>query len=125
MEAIEDTEKPEDSEKPEEESEEYIPKKLEGLENLIIKKKNLTNNLIKETNAKYKDGNFEDANKLINETENQLKSIEILGRKMKGLYQSLGEESVEKAKNIAYFELKDFDKGLNYKEARDILKNLD
>ena len=41
---------------------------------------------------------------------------------MKGLYQSLGEESVEKAKNIAYFELKDFDKGLNYKEARDILK---
>ena len=33
---------------------------------------------MKETNAKYKDGNFEDANKLINETENQLKSIEIL-----------------------------------------------
>ena len=31
------------------------------------------------------------------------------------------EESVEKQKSVAYFEFEDFDKGLNYKEARDIL----
>ena len=45
---------------------------------------------------------------------------------MKRLYQSLGEESgeesVEKPKSVAYFEFKDFDKGLNFTIARNILK---
>ena len=45
---------------------------------------------------------------------------------MKILYQSLGEEyeeeSLEKPKSVAYFEFEDFDKGLNFKKAKDILK---
>ena len=47
-------------------------------------------------------------------------------RKIDILYQSLGEEpeeeSVEKPESVAYFEFEDFDKGLNYKIARDILE---
>ena len=52
---------------------------------------------------------------------------------MKRLYQSLGEEyeeedeeeSVEKPKSVAYFKFEDYDKGLNNKEARDILKEFE
>ena len=51
--------------------------------------------LIAESKAKYEDGNFKDANKLLKEAENQNESIEILQRKMRRLYQSLGEEYEE------------------------------
>ena len=79
-----------------------------------------------EAETKMKDGNIEDAYKLQKEAENLSKSIENLKRKIDILYQSLGEEpeeeTVEKPESVAYFEFEDFDKGLNYKIARDILE---
>ena len=82
---------------------------------------------IAESQEKYQDGNFNDANRL--EAGNQRESIESLQRKTRRLHLYLGEdeeedeeESVEKPKSVAYFKFEDFDKGLNYKEARDILK---
>ena len=110
----------------EEESEEDILKKINDLENLIIKKNDLVNKLVAESKAKFEDGNVKDANKLLNEVENQFESIEILRRKIKRFYQSLGEEyeeeSVEKPGSVAQFKFEDLDKGLNNKKARDILK---
>ena len=131
-EVIEEPEK-EPEEESQEESEEKerekdILKKIEDLQSLVIKKNDLMTKLIAESEAKFKDGNIKDANKLLKEAGNQNESIEILQRKMKRLYQSLGdecedeEESVEKPKRVAYFEFEDFDKGLNYKDARDILE---
>ena len=90
-----------------------------------MKKNDLITKLTAESKAKFEDGNMKDANKLLKEAENQFESIEILQRKMKNLYQSLGEEyeeeSVEKPKSVAQFKFEDLDKGLNNKKARDIL----
>ena len=115
----------EEPEEPGEESEEDILEEKNDLQNLIIKKNDPINKLVAESEAKFEDGNIKDANKLLNEVENQFESNEILRRKMKRLYQSLGEEyeeeSVEKPKSVAQFKFEDFDKGLNNKKARDIL----
>ena len=115
-------------EEPEEEpvEEEKTIEEIKVLQNLLLEKNDLMAKLIEESKAKYQDGNINDANKLLKEADNQKESIESLQRKIRRLYQYLGEdeeeESVGKPKSVAYFEFEDFDKGLNYKEARDILK---
>ena len=113
--------KKEDEENEEEPVEEgKIIEEIKVLQNLLLEKNDLM--------AKYQDGNINDANKLLKEADNQKETIESLQRKIRRLYQYLGEdeeeeESVGKPKSVAYFEFEDFDKGLNYKEARDILKD--
>ena len=91
----------------------------------LFKKYDLITKLTAESKAKFEDGNIKDANKLLKEAENQFESIEILQRKIKIFYQTLGEEydeeSVEKPKSVAQFKFEDFNKGLNIKETRDIL----
>ena len=119
-------------EEPEEEPEEdrEIIEKIKDLQNLLLKKNVLMAKTIAESQEKYQDGNFNDANRLLKEADNQRESIESLQRKIRRLHLYLGEdededeeeESVEKPKSVAYFKFEDFDKGLNYKEARDILK---
>ena len=72
-------------EHPEKEPEEDILEKRNELQNLIIKNEDIVEKLVAESNAKS-----EHANNLMKEVQNQLKSIEILRRKIKRLYQSLG-----------------------------------
>ena len=131
FEAIEGDEK-EPEKEPEKESEKeseekVIFEKRNDLQNLLSEKIDLMDALVEERNTKYEEGNIEEVEKPDKKAEKQSKSIENLQRKIKRLYQFLGEESedeesVEKSKSVAYFKFEDFDKGLNYKEARDILK---
>ena len=112
-------------EKPEEDRE--IIEKIKDLQKLLNEKNDLMNKTIAESKAKYQDGNFNDADRLLKEADNQRESIKSLQRKIRRLYLYLGEDeneedSVEKPKSVAHFKFEDFDKGLNYKEARDILK---
>ena len=98
--------------------EEKIIEEIKVLQNLLLEKNDLMAKLIEESKATYQDGNINDANKLLKESDNQKESIESLQRKIRRLYQYLGEdedeESVGKPKSVAYFEFEDFDKGLNY-----------
>ena len=122
---IEKPKKEDDEDEEEPVEEEKIIEEIKVLQNLLLEKNDLMAKLIEESKAKYQDGNINDANKLLKEADNQKESIESLERKIRRLYQYLGdeeEESVGKPKSVAHFEFEDFDKGLNYKEARDILK---
>ena len=98
-------------------------KKIKELQNLVIKKNDLLKKLVKKSEEKFKDGKYDDSIKLSKEDKEQNERIEVFQRKIKRLFQSLGKESVEKPKSVAYFDFKDFDEGLNYKIAKDILKD--
>ena len=128
-EAVEEPEKEsEEEESEEEETKEDIIENIKYLQNLVIKKHDLVTKLIAESKAKYEDGNIKDANKLLKEVENQNENIEILQRKMKRLYQSLGEETEEESvkkpiiTTVTYGK-DEMDKHLNKKETVDILKS--
>ena len=126
LEAIEEPEMEEEEEEEEEKGEEdETIEKIKEIQNLIIKKNDLSKKLIEESEEKFKDGNIEEGKELYNKAKEQLKEINVLQREIKRLKKFLYKETEEKQeppKRVIRFNDSDLDSGLNTAASDKLLK---
>ena len=126
LQQLPDYEAIEEEKEEEDEEEEDILEKINELKNLVIKKNDIMEKLVAESDAKFKSRNIKDAIELKKKAINQSESIKNLRRKIERLQQTLKEEfeeeTVEKPKiTTVTYEKDDMDKYLNNKESIDLL----
>ena len=127
LEASEEPEMEEEEEEEEEEKgeEDETIEKIKEIQNLIIKKNDLSKKLIEESEEKFKDANIEEGKELYNKAKEQLKEVNVLQREIKRLKKFLYKETEEKQeppKRVISFNDSDLDSGLNTAASVKLLK---